>query len=89
MYLISPKGYKKAGVHFLRAIKTEQIWMSMKNVHNGLGVKNMFHLVLKEIYSIYKIKNLTNKQIQKYKMNEKEIFEKYANLSENKLSEKK
>ena len=60
----------------------------MKNVHNGLGVKNMSDLVLKEIYGIYKTKNLTNKQIRKYKMTEKEIFEKYANLSEDELSEK-
>ena len=37
----------------------------MKNVHSGLGVKNMSDLVLKEIYGIYKTKNLTNKQIQK------------------------
>ena len=48
----------------------------------GLGVKNMSDLVLKEIYGIYKTKNLTNKQIRKYKMTEKEIFEKYTNLSE-------
>ena len=37
----------------------------MKNVYNGLGVKSISDLVLKEIYGIYKIKNLTNKQIQK------------------------
>ena len=37
----------------------------MKNVHNGLGVKNLSDLVLKEIYNIYKTKNFTNKEIQK------------------------
>ena len=62
--------------------------MSVKNVHNGLGVKNMSDLVLEEIYGIYIKKLLTNKQIQKYKMNEREIFGKYANLSEDELSEK-
>ena len=66
----------------------ERNWVSMKNVHNGLGVKNISDLVLKEIYGNYKTKNLTNKQIRKYKMTEKEIFEKYANLSEDELSEK-
>ena len=55
--------------------------MSIKNVHNGLGVKNMSDLVLKEIYGIYKTKDLPNKQIQKHKMTEREIFEKYDNLS--------
>ena len=60
----------------------------MKNVHNDLGVKNMSGLILKEIYSIYKTKNFTKKQIRKYKMTEREIFKKYANLSEDKLIEK-
>ena len=60
----------------------------MKNVHNGLGVKNISDLILKEIYGIYETKNLTKKQIRKYKMTEREIFEKYANLSEDELSEK-
>ena len=61
MYLISSEGYKKAGVHFLRVIKTGEIWVSMKNVHKGLGVKNISDLVLNEIRGVYKTKNLTNK----------------------------
>ena len=55
----------------------------MKNEEDGLGVQNILDLVLKETYSIYKTKNLTREQIKKYKMNEREIFEKYDNLSEN------
>ena len=39
----------------------------MKDVHKGVGVKNMSDLILKEISSIYETKNLTNKQIKKYK----------------------
>ena len=35
-----------------------------------------------------KQKKLTKNQIRKYKMTEREIFEKYANLSEHELSEK-
>ena len=35
-----------------------------------------------------KQKNLTNKQIKKYKMSEKDIFKKYANLSEDELNAK-
>ena len=46
----------------------------MKDVHKDLGVKNMSDLILKEIYGIYETKNLTNKQIQKYKFIEREIF---------------
>ena len=45
----------------------------MKDVGSDLGVKNMSDLVLKEI--------------KKYKMTEREIFEKDANLTENQLSE--
>ena len=65
MHLISGKGYKNTSVHFLRVKKTGGIWSSMKDVHKGSGVKNMSDLVLKEIYGIYKTKNLTNKQIRK------------------------
>ena len=65
MYLISAEGYKNASVHFLRVRKTSKIWPSMKDVHKGLGVKNMCDLILKEIYGIHETKNLTNKQIKK------------------------
>ena len=75
MYLISAEGYKNADVHFLRVRKTGEIWPSMKDVHKGLDLKNMSDLFLKEIYSIYETKNLTNQQIQKYKIIEREIFE--------------
>ena len=60
----------------------------MKNVHNGLGVKNLSDLVLKEIYNIYKTKNFTNKEIQKKTMTEREIFEKYDHLSKDELNTK-
>ena len=39
MYLISAKGYKNTGVHTLIIKKTCEIWVSMKIVHSGLGVK--------------------------------------------------
>ena len=43
----------------------------MKNLQDGLGVQNIFDLVLKEIYSIYKRKNPTEDQINKHKMMER------------------
>ena len=88
MYLISAEGSKNASVRFLRVRKTREIQMSMKNVHNRLGVQNMSDLILKEIYGIYETKNLTNKQIQKYKMTGRVIFEKYDNLSKDELDTK-
>ena len=49
----------------------------------------MSDLILEEIYGIYETKNLTKEQIKKYKMTEREIFEKYDKLSENDLNLKK
>ena len=60
----------------------------MKDVHNGLAVKNMSDLVLKEIYGKCERKNLTDNEIKKYKITEREIYEKYDNLSENEPNEK-
>ena len=37
---------------------TSEIWVSMKDVGSGIGVKNISDLVLKEIYGIFKTKNL-------------------------------
>ena len=60
----------------------------MKDVHKSLGVKIKSDLILKKIYSICETKNLTDKQIKKQKMTEKEIFEKYAYLAEDELNTK-
>ena len=59
MYLMSAEGCKNAGVHFLRVRKTGEMWSIMKE---GLGVKNMSDLILKEIYGIHETKNIINKQ---------------------------
>ena len=45
-------------------------------------------LILKEIYDICQTKNLTEEQIKKYKMTERELFEKYDNLTKDKLNTK-
>ena len=56
MYLISAEEYKNADVHVLRVRNTGKIWVSMKDVHDGLGVKNISDLVLKEIHGKYEKK---------------------------------
>ena len=53
MYLISTKGCQNAKVHNLRIRKTDEAWVSMKDIGDGLSVTNISHLVLKEIYGIY------------------------------------
>ena len=83
MYLISTKGYQNTKVHHLRIRKTDEIWVSMKDIGDGLGVTNISDLVLKEIYGIYEKRKLTKEEIKNYKMTEREIFEKFDNLSMN------
>ena len=60
----------------------------MTNVHDGSGLKNMSDQILKQIYGIYQTKHLTKEQIKKYKTTERDIFEKYGDLNENKLNTK-
>ena len=56
MNLISAKGYKNANFNCLKIRETDELWISIKDVGNGLGVKNISDLVLKEIYGIYEKK---------------------------------
>ena len=39
MYLISTEGYKNAKVDFLTITTTSEIWVNMKDVGSGMGVK--------------------------------------------------
>ena len=57
MNLLSAEGYKNAGVHCLKITKTDELWVGMKDVGVGLGVKSISDLVLKEIRGIYGKKN--------------------------------
>ena len=57
MKLISAEGYKNAVVHYLKIKKADELWINMKDVGDGLGVKKISDLVLKEIYGIYEKKN--------------------------------
>ena len=88
MNLISAEGYANAKVHFLEIKKAGEIWVSMKDIGDGLDVKNISDLVLKEIFGVYGNKKLTKEEIKKYKMTEREIFKKFGNLSNDKLNKK-
>ena len=88
MYLISAEGYKNANVEILAITTTSEIWVSMKDVGSGMGVKNISDLVLKEICGICETKNPTKKQVNEYKMTKREIYKKFTNLSEKELNTK-
>ena len=81
MYLISAEGYKNANVAFLTIKAANEIWVSMKDVGSGIGVKNISDLVLKEIYGICETKNPSKEQVNEHKMKKKQIYKKFTNLS--------
>ena len=75
MYLVSAEGYKNANVRFL-TIKTtsEEVWVNMKDVGSGMGVKNIPDLAFKKIYGICETKNPTKKQVNEYKMTKEKFI---------------
>ena len=87
MYLISAEGYENASIKTVPE-KNGHIWVKMKDVQNGLGVTNMSDLILKELYGIYEIKNVTNEQVKEYKMTDREYYERFDNLSKIELNKK-
>ena len=86
MYLISAERYNNVNVAFLTRKTTNEIWVSMKDIESGIGVKNISDLVLKEIYGICKTKNPSKEQVNEYKMIKKQIYKKFTNLSQEKLN---
>ena len=86
MYLISAEGYKNANVAFLTIKTTNEIWVGMKDIGNGIGYKNISDLVLKELYGICETKNPSKEQVNENKMTKKQIYNKFTNLSQEKLN---
>ena len=77
MDLISADGYTNAGVNLLKVEETGKLWVSMKDVGVGLGVKSKCDLVLKEIHGIFekKKKKLTKEETKCYEMTERGFYE--------------
>ena len=88
MYQISAEGYKNAEVDAKTVRKTVEIWVSMKYFGSGMGVKNISDLVLKELRGVLNTKNPTKEQISEYKITERELYEKFDNLSKEELNAK-
>ena len=53
-----------------------------------MGIENISDLVLKELCGVLKAKNPTKEQISEYKITERELYEKFDNLSEEELNAK-
>ena len=88
MHLTSAEGYQDANIAFLTIKTINEIWVSMKDIGSGIGVKNISDLVLKEIHGICETKNPTKEQVNEYKMTERKIYKKFDNLSEKELNTK-
>ena len=73
MYLISAEWYKNAKVDFLTIKRTGKIWVRMKDVGSGMGVKNISDSALKEIYVFVKQKILQKNKLMNIKW-QKEKF---------------
>ena len=86
MYLLSTERYESARAYILKIKRTEEIWVSMKNVHDCFGVKSISDLIFKEVYGRYGTKNLTKEQIKRYKMTERKIYQKYGSSSRDELN---
>ena len=67
MYLISAEGCENSNVEFLTIKTTNEIWVNMKDVGSGIGVKNISDLVFKEIYGICETKNPTKNKLMNIK----------------------
>ena len=52
--------------------KNGHIWVSMKDVKFGMGVKNISDLVLKEIFGICETRNPTEEQAKEYNIQRSE-----------------
>ena len=87
MDLISIEGYENAKVICLKN-KNGELWVGMKEIGVGLGVKSISDLVLKEIHGICGKKELTKEETKCYKMTEREFYEKFYKLSEDELNTK-
>ena len=61
-YKNGSEGYTNAGVNLLKVEETGKLWVSMKDVGVGLGVKSICDLVLKEIHGICEKKKKINKR---------------------------
>ena len=60
MDLISVEWYKNANVHTIQ-VKND-LWISIKDVWNGFGVKNISGLILKEIQGCYEKKKINKRR---------------------------
>ena len=73
MVFITVEAYQSAQVHTITVKNKCFFWVKMKDVQDGLGVKNMPQFIRHEMCGIFETNDLTKEQKNKYIKTEKEI----------------
>ena len=73
MVVITVEAYKDTEVHTIIVQNKDYFWVEMKDVQNGLCVKSIPDLLLKEMQGKFETKKLTKEQKRIYKRTEYEI----------------
>ena len=71
---ISVEKYADAKVHTIAIGNRRLFWVIIHDLQEGLGVKNIFDLVRKEIHGIFESKDPTKDKIRNYKRPGREWF---------------
>ena len=61
--------------------KNGDLWVIMKDFKDGLGVKNMSGLVLREIYGVYEKKNYQLKELNTIKWLKENFLKRFMTLT--------
>ena len=56
MVIITVQAYAKAGDHTIKVGNTELFWVKMIDVQKELGLKNISHLLRKQMQGMYETK---------------------------------
>ena len=78
MFKFTAETFAKNCVHTIKVNKTDNksvLWIKMIDIQKKLDVKNIHDLVDKEIKGKFKINNLKNEQIKKYKIHGLELID--------------
>ena len=73
MVFITIEFYKNAGVDVITVEKEDHFWIKLKDVEDGLGIKNICDSVRREIQVIFETKKLTKEQKKQYVKTKNEI----------------
>ena len=79
MVFITVELYKNAGVDVITVYKEDHFWVKMKDVENGLGIKNISDSSTKEMQGIFETKRLTKEQKRIYRRTKNEINKNFKN----------